>query len=288
MFEPAEISFQGTGSSLAKPQPMRVSVPLAIGQCLELPDLAVDYAGEFVPCQARVLHRWQDGSVQWCSIDWMHLASQEWTSRPRLVRCDAPTPANHIADELEWKSMPNGWQLTSPSATVCISVAIRCTLATGEILQATPQSLIRVFDGPICQRWQADLTFQSSGLPTKGLVGRFQVDQYRSQPIGICRIQLTNSLPAGHPNGNWDLGNDGSVLIADLSIEFSSTENFTRVQTRAEPEHEALKSKFRYHRRLPVPGTNQSVCFEVSFGSPYHLVFAGVGVFHGEVGDIGR
>jgi hypothetical protein len=242
MFEPVEILLSGSPCSFSKWQPLRVSVPFGQGKCPELPDMGIDYAGELFPCQSRVLHRWPDGSVKWCSIDWMHPGSHEPISQVRLVHCNTSILSVPAASEQAWKVVPTGWKIASPSASTDVSMLLRCKLSSGEIAEATPGNLNKIFEGQLCQRWQAELTFHSSGVPMKGLVGRFQVDQFRTQPFAICRLQLTNVLPAGHPNGNWDLGNGGSIYFSDFSVEFSFDDRFTSVRMRTEPSHEVVSS----------------------------------------------
>lgn len=207
-------------------QPVRVGVPLTRGmlddaRAIEL----VDAAGQAVACQGQALARWSDGSVRWLLLDFVAgdgPAGEEWSLH--LGR-GGPAPSRPVVIEpsSEGLAVDTGvarFRLNASTLTLGADQAgegarwvliDRCGVASGpqverlEVEAAGPvRATVRVeghFRGRPAARFVARLSFHAG--------------------TALVRIDLTLHNPnrARHPGGLWDLGDEGSLLLRDLSLE---------------------------------------------------------------------
>ena len=205
--------------------PFRMGVPFARGIVRSADAIRiVDVSGAFVPIQTSVLDIWPDGSIRWCLLDW--LATQE--ELPTEIQICDEDRSRHVVedridDDVEWLPSTNTdctWQIRSTSMEQFVSVRLRCVDSSGSIHIAKSDRLKVLLDGPVRKRIECEFGFDSKSNLNDKLVGKIQVDLHRCKPDMICRIMMRNTQPASHPNGNWDLGNKGSILLEDVSLEF--------------------------------------------------------------------
>lgn len=185
--------------------------------------------------QSRVLDRWSDGSIRWCLFDFLATTGTEGGYEIRTVaentagESDTTSPADLGAEIVTGKAVIRVGNGTAANPSLVSGrpadardpseVTVKIVLAReGEpdtIL--TPNfTAVWVEHGPI--RWRA--TFQSDPLPD-GLIAFGFLDAFSQSPVVRVHFTLRNSNAAGHPGGNWDLGNAGSVYIRDLEISIS-------------------------------------------------------------------
>lgn len=135
------------------------------------------------PLQTRVLDRWSDGSIRWCLFDFLANGNE----------CISVGEVRSMID----KPVPDvGW------IKECLSrIGVRTVVSEFSIEES----------GPV--RWRYRFQLDSS-LPAElfGTVDAWDLCTFR------ISLSTRNSRPADHPNGNWDLGNGGSVLLNSLKI----------------------------------------------------------------------
>ncbi len=243
MFSPIDVKVCGNGRPYAYPHPCRVSVPFAKGVVGSQDPICIDQDGVLTVCQTRTLKYWPDGSIKWCCLDWISPAQATPPSTVRVIAGAGSESRESPRQSLSLKPQDQGWVLDSLASAVRASVAIHFTDVNGVRFDAQPTAYSELFSGPISRRVQYDLKFVSQTTKVSSLVGRLQLDVYHSQPIAVCRLMLRNPTPAKHPNGNWDLGNEGSVFLNDFSIEFGFNEKISEIRTQAEPDRSVVTSQ---------------------------------------------
>ncbi|MFN9433308.1 MAG: hypothetical protein ACK6DC_00020 [Planctomycetota bacterium] len=210
--------------------PLGVSVTFPKGiveSCDQLILRSVD--GTPLPFQARVLHRWPDGSVRWCRMEWIQTPAREMASETLSVevhrtgeesasfidtlgsRISPEVPANQSA-LTTWDQLWN-------------SLGARVRLIDGEnrtwISATTHWSIVE--DGPVYQRLRCEFAMFRDSVHDCPLAISCSVQYFPQLRSAVFQLCVRNPHAASHPGGTWDLGNAGSFLIRDLSIEYTLT-----------------------------------------------------------------
>jgi hypothetical protein len=152
--------------------------------------------------QTKVLDRWPDGSVRWCLFDFRATVDAAGEGEYRIESADEPTPASTVQPPLPLPLEPN------VSVQIVGSSPVRFLLNVRDIESGHART--RVVLHP-----------QLIG----SLVLSGWMDLYPGLPVGRFRLTVTNSAPADHPGGNWDLGNGGSLYLRELSVRFDFADN---------------------------------------------------------------
>ncbi len=191
--------------------------------------------GTSATLQSRVLDRWSDGSIRWCLFDFLATTGTEdgyeirtvtkssigdpGTSSPASSAMEIDTGKAAIRAGNGTAAKPSLVSGRPADARNPSDVTVKIVLARDgkpdEIL--TPNFTAEWIEhGPI--RWRAN--FQSDPLPD-GLMAFGFIDAFSESPVVRVHFTLRNSNAAGHPGGNWDLGNAGSAYIRCLEISIS-------------------------------------------------------------------
>lgn len=220
-------------------QPVRVGVPFARGALVDPKGLGVfDPSGEAVLSQTRPLASWPDGSVKWLLVDFVASGvprgRSHWTLRSSEARTEATKrPRLHVSESAQGVTVDTG------PATFCLSRTLLQPLAQvrvggEELLDSSRSGIVLV-----CPQGRRSvgrverICFESQGAVrvTVRLEGRFpgpvpcrfvaRVSFFAG--TGLVRLSFTLHNPnrARHRNGLWDLGDPGSMLFRDLSVELA-------------------------------------------------------------------
>lgn len=215
---------------------VRIGIPFARGELSDQEGLAVLNPQEGLqPVQAAVLGRWHDDSIKWLLLDFAASVPAYGRSCYRLVNAlGILAPAIRITQESET------WQVDTGSALFSVDAQIfrpfsrvaaagrnilapgeaRCIFDLGEGNRLTPfvEAVAVEAEGPL----RATLRINGTFGPGKDLSPQFfsRLHFFADSSRVIVELTLRNPRPAKHHGGLWDLGDPGSVLFRELSLEF--------------------------------------------------------------------
>ncbi|MCI0682540.1 MAG: hypothetical protein L0Y71_10585 [Gemmataceae bacterium] len=219
------------------PQPVTVGIPFAKGALPAAGAVALtDGEEQQIPVQYAPLARWSDGSVQWLLLDFVLPAQPGPTLTLQRVQPDSngiaargvrvhELPGRIMIDtgvaafEVDPKSLfpikqvkTNGHEaldsvqsrvlLTDPEEREETGIVESCTVEARGPVRATI-CLKGVFQGGVPARFASRLSF------------------YAGTGLVRCALTLHNPQRARHRGGLWDLGDPGSMLFRDLSMDLT-------------------------------------------------------------------
>ncbi|UFS69128.1 hypothetical protein LPW11_14635 [Geomonas sp. RF6] len=216
-------------------EPVRVSVPFARGEAPEESGVRLlGPDGKGCPVQLDVLSRWHDSSVKWLLCDFLASVPAAGKGVYRLVAGEAaPPPAPGISivpGEGSWTVDTGVARFTvdarklRPFAAVTARGA-RCLADSGGVCElilpdgarhpALVESAAPECGGPL--RATLALAGRFDGIAKALFFCRLHFHADRSY-VGID-FTLHNPCAATHPGGIWDLGDPGSLLFSELSLQ---------------------------------------------------------------------
>ena len=222
-------------------EPVVVGVPWPVGTVGEGVDWALeDGDGRAVAVQTRVLARWHDASVKWLSV--LFPASAE--ARGEAVYRLRALPAGHEAlaasplkvteaDGCVTVQTGAGRFTIEQGAAALLSDArddatawldvpglvMGITSRSGRRRQAVVQQLRVEQHGPVCARIALEGAFGLGFGPRGRLRFAGNLSFYAGSSVVRLELTLQNPGRARHRGGYWDLGDPGSVLLRDWSVE---------------------------------------------------------------------
>lgn len=235
----------------AAPRAYRIGVPLPRGWLAEgAPVAGCDAAtGAPVPLQSRALARWPDRSVKWLLVDAAPGPGPGGAARAvELVRAGAPDGAAPMRTARQVEALV----VDAGACTVAFDVrgdrlvaSVRDAggaerLASDGIRLRVAGAAVAVLDARVEESGPLRTLVVQHGTITSPLprplefVARWTLTA--GEAAVLLELRLRNPNPALHPGGLWDLGDPGSVLIGDLSIEAAPSAAPERVAWRTAPE----------------------------------------------------
>jgi hypothetical protein len=216
------IRFQSRDGVARRDEPTTFGLPWPRGVARSADQFWLVSNGLREPLQASVLDRWADGSIRWCLYDL--LATTDAASEIRVGPTDEASP-----QEVDGSAKVENGTITAQAGRGAAlfsarpigmvewsEVAVQIVVAQ----DGTPDQVVNpdfksrwIERGPV--RWRA--TFESEPL-SDGLIAFGHVDVFARSPVARVQFTLRNTRPAGHPGGNWDLGNAGSVFLRDVAL----------------------------------------------------------------------
>jgi hypothetical protein len=217
-------------------QPVTAGIPFPRGALRDPNSLRLSGPSGAVPLQTEVLARWSDGSVKWLLLDFLADELRDGTNAWPLT----PSPGDetpHTGGRIEATESPDGVVIRTgraefhlgrdrlhPFTRVSVSGeelleredgGVLLTGADGRREAARVEQVVVESRGPV--RATVRLEGQFTGRARLRFVARLSF--YAG--TGLVRLDLTvhNPQRARHPGGLWDLGDRGSVLFRDLSLE---------------------------------------------------------------------
>jgi len=218
----------------ASGQPVTFGVPLAPGTLPAPTRCRLQWAdGASVPAQTATLCRWPDGSVRWLQVDAIlpHAG-------PGGCRLELGGEPAEIAEPLSLRAGSSGIVVeTGPLAFEIARGALRPfhRVRAGGSEFPGPASEIVLSDAKArrhtaeCTGWRVETAGPLRGTVVgegrfrrlRGLRCELRVSCFAG--TGLLRLDATlhNPRRAKHRGGIWDLGDAGSVLFRDFSVEFA-------------------------------------------------------------------
>ncbi len=217
------------------PQPVSVGLPFPRAAVLDAGTLRLsDAEARTVLSQARPLAHWPGGSVKWLLLDFvagpLRKGTTRWLLREDAVRSAAPSDGLNVVgspSEFAVDAGPVSFRLgnTGPHRLLRATVGANEVFDGGALrvvlkkVRGKPQ-VLRVRSVELEEQGPVRATFRAEGT----LAGRTRVVVRLCffAGTGLVRVRLTlhNPRRARHRGGLWDLGDRGSLLFRDLSVEF--------------------------------------------------------------------
>jgi hypothetical protein len=223
------------------PQPIAVGVPFPKGLladpeavCLRDPD------GRLVPLQRLPLARWSDRSVKWLLLDFLLPGTSEgsavWSldlittaSQPEIAALRVTELANAIAIDTGAASFQVDRTALQPFASVKVNEADLLDASRTRVVLTNAngkQTIGKVERVTLESRGPLHATVHLEGRFPGRVRMRFVARLGFYAGTGLVRLALTVHNPnrARHAGGLWDLGDPGSMLFRDLTLELGLAE----------------------------------------------------------------
>jgi hypothetical protein len=237
------LCWQGQEGSAAG-QPVTVGIPFPQGKVRDAAAVTLaDATGELL-LQKQPLARWPDGSVKWLLLDFLTPTSVEQLALGLAAGGEAPLPGGTASPQaaetgrfcLTLKELPDALVLDTGSAVFRVNrrrlLLEQVTLDSVDLLQAGGSG-IQLLDA---RGRVQHATIETVAIETRGpvratirLAGKFpgrKAIRFLARlsffaGSGLVRLDVTihNPKRARHPGGLWDLGDPGSILFKDLSLQ---------------------------------------------------------------------
>jgi hypothetical protein len=214
------------------PQPVTLGVPFPPGQCRAGAWSLTGPDGKRLPIQAQPLATWADGSVKWLLLDFVldavaagrtelvlqpsdagSLGGLRVTESGPIVTVDTGRATFHLSRT----RLPLLERVTAGGADRVGPGSVRCLLTApdGKRAEGRVETFRVEARGPVRATVFAEGTFAGS------VACRFQARLSFFARTDLVRLVLTLHNPnrARHAGGLWDLGDPGSLLFRDLSLE---------------------------------------------------------------------
>jgi len=221
-------------------------IPFSKGQLTSLDQLKLCQANKEIENFSRVLSFWPDGSINWLNLGFFH--SSSGSNLYELVISDKSAAINSKQPTAELQIETTEQEITVSSSNhqfifnlESLSMESKFkqqqlvkTPLAGELLLGDKQKIKGKLDHWSFRMLQ-DINFNSNSAielkfegfhehPTNKLKLQFQtlITLYAAFPFVKVETTIHNPNPAKHPNGIWDLGDEGSELfnaiIFDLEL----------------------------------------------------------------------
>ncbi len=213
---PVEVELKGWSEEPCerRGEPVTVGVPWPRGVLRDADHLACTGPDGDVPLQTEVLERWPDGSIRWVLCDTLLSTKGNGATGYRLVVSDSPSPLRRGGRGVR-SALPIHIQLDELESSDLF--VLPETIGEADVRIRTP--------------------FQYRGHSEIVVTG-FRDDLPSANAVRV-QLTITNPFAAGHPGGNWDLGNEGSIFVRGLQVTISTKPPFRISAERKAPFHNA-------------------------------------------------
>jgi hypothetical protein len=252
-------------------QPINAGVPLPRGLCFDDLDWLTSWNEVSSSCQTEVLSRWPDGSCKWLSATFFNDLTIEQGSTgswlygvPKLPAPSNSRPSSECHHNEQGVSVKTGFatfRLERDSTQLLSSVEWNGRLHLGAM---GCRIVSRDARGGACPVRYQRMSIREAG-PLRTVVDfrgtldtrndlRFSGTLSFFSGTGLVRLELTAENPrrAKHPDGYWDLGDPGSILVKDLAVEVNViADDDRRIEWLENPEgpiHESQSAVFEIYQ----------------------------------------
>ena len=257
----------------------RVGEPVSLG--LPLPKGAVSHNYAFfltdhnnleIPVQVKVLQRWPDKSLQWILVDFLAGVNAHEKAEYRLVMKSGELESSRKKEssvevsgdvltvrtgsgrfDIDRRTLMPFRSVSVDGIEVVGSTDCRVALrdAAGRDCAPVIQQITVEDDGPVRTTiaCSGDLR-SSSGTPVARFISRMNF--YAATTLVQWKLTIRNDNAAFHRGGLWDLGDEGSILFKDFSVEIGlAGQGDSLVKWAAEPSvslQSAICDRFKIYQ----------------------------------------
>jgi hypothetical protein len=219
-------------------EPVTVGVPLPAGLVASDALLELSANGHPVLVQTRTLDRWPDGSVRWVLVDLLADVSAEIATEYDLAIRSAPRDAPGAG--ITVSTTPDATRVDTGIATFTFNVGgsfpvsnvemtvpgrgglgvSRFEIVAGGVATSFSIASVTVHEvGPV--RAEIELRGQSVvPTPDNPIAITARVELFAGSATARLTTTLWNPRRARHPNGHWELGDTGSILLDSAVLRF--------------------------------------------------------------------
>ena len=247
-----------TADMLRSREPVRVGVPFPRGMLTESSGIElVGPSGDSLIHQACVLAHWPDDSIKWALVDFQlsldpgqeatvcirRARESEIASERKFVIESDRSEALAVdtgALHLEFGQDNSSLFAIEPREGQTLNASARLRMADhagishfGHVRELTVEE-----DGVVRATVRADGVLNLTG-DAEDLLFSARVSVFRESRALLVDVCLRNPNPARHVGGSWDLGDSGSALLSDLSLEVEFDDDPVSVEWYSEHPSEA-------------------------------------------------
>ncbi|MGH7127645.1 MAG: hypothetical protein ACREIV_03685, partial [Planctomycetaceae bacterium] len=225
-------------------QPMSFGVPMPKGTVHEpIAAVLADPEGEAMPVQTGPLVFWPDGSVQWLRVDAMlpdGARDGDWSLRVEGTGHQRDEPEGEAADAPRATRGPWGVRVLDRTDAIAVETAaaefeaLRDEFRFRSHLGCASDVRLALTDArgrrhePIVERVEIEArgpvratVLVHGAFPRAGVRTRVRWTCFAGSALVRADVTLHNPRRAKHKGNIWDLGDAGSVLFEDFSLEVS-------------------------------------------------------------------
>ena len=215
-------------------EPVRIGVPLPKGRWTQDSSFVIAHPDGYIhPCQAQCLKRWSDGSIKWLLVDFQAqvpaLSTTTWTLSQQDKQADWQHQVRIEEGADEWLVDTGAGRfyidthvfkpfkhVESLSAEKVLDSS-RCNvkLDGDTLLKSVVDKLVIEDSGP----YHAVICLHGHYIASP-LLFKCRLHFYAGTMTVKVAMQLHNPQAAVHPQGLWDLGDQGSILLRSLCFCF--------------------------------------------------------------------
>ena len=235
--QPITIHCLNKGTVPLTHEPVSLGVPIPAGVS-QLADqfLLKDAEGHLVPLQTQALNRWPDATVKWLLCDFLASVEPEAQTAYTLEhadQCNSPQSgctidstqmAHRVATgdmvvEVGSASENGLFSVYSADGSnpICSGAALRLRDLSGHEWPMRIDQVKVEVNGPV--RTTLAMSGNLVGPNKRQLLVHARLHLYAGMSICALEARLHNPDAAHHPGNLWDLGDPGSVLIKEWSLE---------------------------------------------------------------------
>ncbi len=221
-------------STVRVAEPVTLGLPFPAGFCTDETHLGVSNAAGSLPLQTRVLERWPDGSIRWALLDFQANAPASYDVRVAATATAVPVDGLVVREEdgaaevesagLVFRVYPKGqFRLDvrgRHGRTAVRRVNIDLTRRDGTLLHPDVSSVAWESTGTLRSVLCVSASIGSD--ISSGLQLLVRLHFYAGSPTIRFEVTVLNPARAAHPDGIWELGDPGSVLIRDCSVRIET------------------------------------------------------------------
>jgi hypothetical protein len=188
-------------------------------------------AGLSIPADRQVLDRWSDGSIRWVLIDCQVDAGSDY----RLVVCPDSVRSDGLRIEtrdssivvhtgvLSFEVRPGGSELVRQLAPASKRLRMAAIDPPGSAIEMHFDRA--AVETPGAQRCTVRLDGRMHGAGYEAVAACVRLDFFAHSAALRVSVSLRNTRRARHPQGIWELGDPGSLLLRDVSLVLVGTDS---------------------------------------------------------------
>jgi hypothetical protein len=229
-------------------EPITIGVPIPVGQARTPSQILLDAPFNLVtPPQVRALDAWPDGSIRWALFDVLADSQPRPQQDPGAIEAassGAPPQLRVSTDEQVVKvetgvatfGFETGGAFPFSSIEAGAQAPIDVTASGFQIDASGTPVRFRITDvhvhetGPV----RAEIELRGAAIAQVPVVVSARIELFAGSATARLHFTLLNPRRARHPNGQWVLGDEGSVYLRSAALVLTAAGSIQRVRCAVE------------------------------------------------------